>query len=376
MKLKIISFITIWGVIFNNFHLGGSILLTDILYSILVLLIFTILFAKKLTLDNFSKLLIIFIVYLLSTIAFNYIFYKNTAGLLSQYRFLWGSVVLLFLYVYFKDRETIHLKRNYINLILFSSVFIILQNVSFHLLKFHFMFTFGDFDLIKNSSFYADPSNPLHLYIRSGGLFREPSWFAIFAMPSIYFLYKSKDIKKLIIIVGGLVLSTSSLGYLFLIFLLTYIVLLTKSPKIKIYTFLLVFSLFIGAYVVYTQNEFIFERLFFVLETGGSIEPRLLEPIRHLIANLSFFGVDTTFIKSDDERLFIATLLYVIFSFGFIGLLLFFPLIVSLKLRYIYFSMSLFLIVLIEGLSGRIDFWVLILIFLLTKSNKLQKVTT
>ena len=340
-------------------------MLTDVIYGVLGAISLPLILRVKL--DFQFLLLLKFAIYIAIAISLNYFTYENDVSLLSQLRFLAGVAVTSLLYMYFKDKDFSLIKRHYLGLVLVSSFFIILQNLSFHLFQYHFFFSFGDFDLIRNSTSSADPSSPLHMSIRSGGLFREPSWFAIFSIPAIYFLYESRRLKEFLVLATGLVLSTSSIAYFFLFSIFVHITFFSRGARTKFYACAIVSIAAI--FILYWHNAPIFERLLFFLSTGGSIEPRLLTPLNYFLQNLSLSGVDTTFIKSSDgERLFFGTLLYIFFSFGLLGLLSFLSLIIPMQINAFYFVVCFLAAFLIEGMSGRIDFWILILIFILWRN--------
>lgn len=231
MKLKIISFITIWAMIFNNFHLGGSILLTDIIYTFLALyMVFAI---KKVDTNFRIKYLCSMFIFFMFVAGMNFLIYQDNHNLLSQYRFLFGLFILIVFYNYYKIYEIEHLKKFYIYFVLSASLFIILENVAYHLLHYHFFISFGDFNLLRISTDGAIPG--IHPYIRSGGLLREPSWYVVLMIPSIYMFYKQQEIYKLLVVVFGIIFSTSSLGYIYLLFFSLYVTFLTKGIKKKMF---------------------------------------------------------------------------------------------------------------------------------------------
>lgn len=362
---KLIVFISIYGVIFNNFRIAGSLLLTDILFTVIA--VFMLVESKKTKIKSQAKYIFVYIWITLVIIILNYFYYSNKISALSQLRFLWGGIITFVFIFYYTEKKSKEFLKQYLSFIVIASIFIISQNVTFHLFNYHFFLSFGDYDLLRFSTDGAVPG--VHSYIRSGGLFREPSWYAIFAMPSIFMFHKLREKLNLFLVLLGIVISTSSLGYLFILLFIGVLVVLSKSLKLKIYTVLIAIVSFVLLYLVYFEYAFLFDRLIFVLETGGSASIRVLDPLEHLSSNITLFGTDTSFMKSKDEVFFVNTFLYIFFSFGLFGLILFIPLIISLRLKYIYYSIGLLLTIVIEGLAGRVDFWVLIVIILLIRSG-------
>ena len=125
-------------------------------------------------------------------------------------------------------------------------------------------------------------------------------------------------------------------------------------------------------YFLYLEYEFLFERLLFTLETGGSGQIRVIEPFSKFFENFSFLGVNTDFIRGGADGFFVNSFLYIYFSFGLIGLILFLPLIISRQIKYMFISFSLLFTIIIEGLTGRIDFWIISLIFLLMRIERIK----
>jgi hypothetical protein len=203
-------------------------------------------------------------------------------------------------------------------------------------------FDFGYYSLEENvTSIY----NPVDTFLyRTGGVFKEPSWFALFVAPVLDIAYKQKHYRVFFICVLGLILSTSGLA-----FLLIALFLLLKIKRLK---FLLVSLISIA--LIY----FIFPDIFGRISEGGSLQIRVLDPFKEMIDinNLSFIGVNMSRVYFNNTGGFINTFVFMYLSFGIIGLLLIlqlFKFIFSL-----YTSIALLLIIMIEGCYGRIDFWI------------------
>lgn len=368
MKLKIISFITIWSVIFNNFHLGASILLTDIIYGILIILILPSLKIRFNLLNSFFFLLLS--VYLL-LITVNFVIYQEIHSLLSQCRFIFGLIALFVLYLYFNNRDLYYLKKYYINFVIIASLFIIIQNFTFHVLGFHFQLSFGKFNLMEISFDGAIPG--IHSYIRSGGLFREPSWYVVFLIPGLYLTFKERNFISFFILCLGIIFSTSSLGYLYIFLFILIVVLLSNNNKLKLGFLIVSLFIFSGFYLIYLYYEVLFERLIFTLQTGGSLEVRVIEPFKLFFNKFSLLGANTSFIGNGNE-LFVNSFLYIFFSFGILGIFLFLPLIISFRQKYLFISICLLLTIIIEGLIGRMDFWIVLLVFLLMRNTNFERI--
>ena len=352
---------SIFFVVLNNFKISSSFLMTDILYTFLA---FYFLYKlKKFQVTVLFKPLFYLSFFIFVSII-NYIFYENSTSLLSQFRFIWGLLIFWVFYIYFHQslirQETLF--KAYLFFCTYCSIFILLQNILFHVFKVNVFITFGEFDLIRNSMDGA--TSGLDSMVRSGGFFREPSWYAIFMMPAIYMLFELKDYRRLIILILGILLCTSVTGFVYLCTFLFSIAILSSSIKLKLYSILLIILMPIILYWAFLTLPFIFERLIYVFENGGggSAETRIFEPFKHFYDNISFFGVDVTFLKDNGNVFFVNTFLYVFFSFGMVGTMVFLKLLISFKLRFIFLSISLLFAVVIEGLAGRIDFWIIVLI--------------
>lgn len=369
--MKLIPFLLVFSVIFNNFCIYGSFLLTDLIYTALG---FVMLYRQKnLKLDQYTGYLLFFIFTISSLILINFLWFDNTSGLFSQLRFIWGAAIAFIVSIYLQQSKSVdYFIHFYLVFIVCCSLFIIIQNFLFQFFNINIFLSFGEFSLIKNSTEGAQLG--INNTIRSGGFFREPSWYAVYAMPALPILHTNKNNLFLLVTVLGILASTSSLGYAFLLlFILTRLVSLNNF-KDKLFIILQLVLILFALWLLYLKYDFLFERLIFTLDTGGSASTRIFEPLKYLGDNISLFGSDTRFIKSEENILFVNTLLYIIFSFGIFGLFTFFPLVFSVKLKHAYYSIGLLTCIAVEGLSGRIEFWILIALFIVLKREiSLQK---
>jgi hypothetical protein len=181
-------------------------------------------------------------------------------------------------------------------------------------------------------------------------------------MPALLLFYRMRRTVALFILVIGLFCSTSSFFYIFLaLFFVTIFLGSDFEKKVKLIVF---FSLAVlSFYLVFLLYPFLFDRLSFVLVTGGSFIPRVLEPFRYLFENFTAFGGDIDFLKIGNKSdFFVNSFVYIALSYGLFGTILLSPYICSLHLGNFFYFSSLILAIAIEGMTGRIDFWILLLL--------------
>ena len=354
-------YLSVFLVIFNNFQLGPVFLLTDVLYTALG--IYFLFQLKSFRISTFYKPLL-FLSLFITIILVNYVLFQNISSVFSQIRFLWGMVIFWILYLFFDQKQSKKelLFKAYLVFCVYCSGFVIFQIFAFYILQTNIYITFGEFDDLRNSMEGAISGLQS---ARVGGFFREPSWYAIFVGPSLYILNELKNYRGLVIVGFGLLLSSSTYAILIVsVFLLSSVFFSTyaKSKVNALVTLLLIPPII---YVILSYAPFLFDRLFFIVENqgGGSYLTRILNPFSYFYENISFFGVDVSFLKGDDFVFFVNTFLYVFYSFGIIGTLAFLSLIISHRIKYIFLSFSLMLAISIEGMAGRIDFWIVLLIY-------------
>lgn len=335
--------------IFENFKLGENFVLSDLLYCLfIVVFCFKLVSVRFHSNENFFLYPIVFL--LIAT--FDYGLFHNSKMFMSQLRFVFNCSVFAILATYFiRQNFTIKEKliSTYTYVCVICSCFIIIQFISFYVFRYNLAFDFGSYQGSINHASLETPS--LSAIYRTGGFFKEPSWYAVFMGPVLDITYKRKQIPQLIICILGLIFSTSSMGFLFLFF---FVAINLKSNKKYLFLFLAAFI------VLYFIVPMAFTRLFEAMNTqdgDNSNNSRVILPFTLVWEHGQFplFGLDIAILYDLEDSLFLNTFLFVVTSFGIVGFVFFMRMI--LNKGFPLLNMILIATVVIEGCYGRIDFW-------------------
>lgn len=323
----------------------GAFLLSDALYG----LIATFLFLKNKK-NVKSYLIFSYIIYYVLASILNYNYYANERGLQSSLRFIY-NFFLCIIFIACLDQKEMRKKiiDGYLNACLFFSFFIFLQIFLYYVLKINLNLDFGDLASQQNMASEYDPLSDL-MY-RTGGLFKEPSFFAAFVSPSIFILYRYRYFKKLFYVLLGIIFSTSGLGFAVILIFSSYII-VNANTKFKI-----LFVIF--CFLIFVSIPFVFQHVML----GGSTEIRLVEPFVALIeeGDIGLLGGNPAMHYFGDEiLLWINTFVFILLYFGFLGILLFIKFIYYTNA--IYLTITILCLIIIEGLYGRIDFWMVVFV--------------
>lgn len=340
-------------VIFSNLEIGNF-LLSDIIYGFFAVYVF--LKFKKSPTNG------IVIFYFITITLMNYIAYSNFRALLSTLRFDFGLIICMLLYSRFNNSVYRRkLVNGYCYACVLFSLFVLFQFFCYYVLKVNIDFSFGDYAREENSAGSYDVLSDL--YYRTGGMFKEPSWYAAYVSPVLFILTIQKRHKELIICLVGLLASTSGLGFAILAIYAIWTALLFDK---KVGTFV-VFAVFLA----YTYLPFLFNKLSGgVLGENSSFAIRIIEPFE-ILNNIKFsiIGINPSYHydSSGSVMYFLNTFMFIYYYFGIIGLFLFLKFIFTKKIPIL--CISIIVVILIEGLYGRIDFWMMLLACLLFNSS-------
>ena len=344
--------------------IAGNFVLADYLY----LFFCVVAFSRTYNLKRNPKVFL-YVLYFVLCALLVYSLYSNFRGLMSSCRFILGILFCSILFYSYNNvlyREKI--VKGYGYACVFLSIFVIIQFISYYVLHINIDLSFGDYaasaDTHANAAGFYDPLKDL--FYRTGGLFNEPSWFAAYVSPSCFILTRNKSYKEAFVVIVGLLMSTSGLGFVVLAIYLSWLI-LQYNKTIGIVVALLFLTAYIGL-------PFIFERASQGVD-GGSFEARITIPFTKIlqIPELSIFGINPAYhYDRFGEPLFFAnTLTFIYIYFGIIGLFVFF--------KYVYFkrffalTIAILAIISIEGLYGRIDFWMMVLACKIYSSQMLEE---
>lgn len=187
---------------------------------------------------------------------------------------------------------------------------------------------------------------------RAAGVFKEPSYFAIFTIPALIYYAKVKNFKKYLFYFVSMLASTSSLGIgvsILSLFIFISIGSINKRSFLIITTIFPIFLLSFLFYMFTTRNIAIL-RFFELGQGGGSLQERFFT-IFDVVQYFTFF-IDFDFsykilVASDG---WYNSFIYLVANFGLLFLLPFF--VFWKKIGLYSFSATLFLLLLTHSFSN------------------------
>lgn len=125
---------------------------------------------------------------------------------------------------------------------------------------------------------------------RAAGVFKEPSYFAIFTIPALFYYSLIGNLKKYFFTFLAMMASTSSLGIAVAILTLVFLFFRIKKTRKTLLSFIVIspLSLFLFVYFMVYSNNIGINRFYKLLDGGGSLEIRT-SSIFNLGSDLSIF---------------------------------------------------------------------------------------
>lgn len=210
----------------------------------------------------------------------------------------------------------------YLKVALLLSILLIIQLFFYYILNINFtmqlpipVFEVDTLDVI----------DPRYAGFRAAGVFKEPSYFAIFISPALLYYAKVNVLKKYIFYFVVLIASTSSFGIAFAILSLFIFVSRGVHNKNNLMIIMTMFPLFLIGFVgfmLFTQNIAIL-RFFELSQGGGSLQERLFNMF-NVVSDFSFFvnydlSRDVLIFNSKD--IWYNSFVYLVANFGLIFLI-------------------------------------------------------
>lgn len=157
----------------------------------------------------------------------------------------------------------------YLRLSIIFSALLIVQVVAYHLFGVVFAYIDTPLDIQPNSVLGLDIATQ---GFRSGGVFKEPSYFATFVAPAVIYTAACKRYWLWGLFSAAIMLSTSSLGFIFIALSLIRFI----SPRSVV--ILLPIGLVFASLVLSGAVPILPDRVMETLEGGGSLSIRVVEP--------------------------------------------------------------------------------------------------
>jgi len=293
---------------------------------------------------------ILFFYYFLVMSVFNFILYQNLSALGSSFRFVFNLFVYILLLVSFDNQ--LYRKRviwGYIYACEFFSLVIIVQFIVYYIVGVNLQINIGQFDPTGNQ--YDHTGLLADKLYRTGGLFNEPSWYASFCAPCIFIVDKLRNRIGYLVCLFGIILSTSGVGYAAL-----GVYGLWKTFKLKP-----IYTLMILVIVISLLTPIMF--LLAPSIDKLSLENSRLEVYAYIYSKaiISLFGVNlnSLYVTEGEFEYFLNTFSFVYLFWGLVGLFIFIRIFYYKKI--VFLTIAIVAVIMIEGLYGRIDFWMMLL---------------
>lgn len=305
-----LSIIIVLAPVFSNYVLLGPISIGDFfVFTAVVLLI------KNLKIDILS-IGSIFVAFIIIFIGFCVLYGEGVSSGFFRMGFYYSA---FFFVVSLQKVNFDKFFSVYINCCIFFSVSLIFQWMAYKFLN-------SSFPLQLPIPYYeSDTLKVLNDLFRSGGWFKEPSYFAIFLIPATFYLLSQKEYLKYFTIVSASLISTSSLAIF--VFLTSILLSLIRTERGWVWlTCLMPVFLAIFFCVLYFFNEWtVVSRVVDIYLDGGTLNERALpfldiiqlsiniipNPIAH---NLVVMG-------GDNGAIWYASAAYILASVGWVGFL-------------------------------------------------------
>ena len=261
--------------------------------------------------------------------------------------------------VLFRASNPLFAKRvltTYLALALVASVVVIVQVVWFRVTGGILAPDLSAIEVEPNSVFQAAKVNG---EFRTGGLFREPSWFIVFVAPACFWFLRARSMLRSAIVTIGILLSTSSLGLVVLLLEVVEAFVLRGKKKLRNGVIVVILAV-LGAAAVTRIVPASTERAAANLNGEGSITIRLFSPLL-LVSNpadWSFLGVNTSWMRGDSDNSednWLDSAVYAVVLLGIPWAILFYA--ALFKIAGPAGGIVLFTLILFEGCIGRPDFW-------------------
>ncbi len=251
--------------VFSNIGILGKLTLGDL--AIITIFSFCLLFTRKINIICLLGILLMLIVSFLA-IAYYLTSYQNGIFQIARLSFYIFSffIVLNFLQ---KSNYKLSLVKFYILISTIFSLLLIIQISFYYFIGYKIIYINTPLDIEVNSILMLDIETQ---GFRSGGIFREPSYFAIFIAPGLYYSALFRRWYLWCLFALSTILSTSSLGYIFI-----------GISILRIFKLKHVLYLFVAIFFIYLfnlmSNSFLPNRLLETLAGGGSFPIRITDPL-------------------------------------------------------------------------------------------------
>lgn len=336
-----VSLLILFSPLFSNYVFLGALSYGDLLILIAIFLSVFMLRLDFLLLLSMLSLILLFIISFFILINGGYDF----LSLLRASFYLFAALFLSNLSKsFYSDFLDIYLK-----IVYFFAVVVILQSVFYYLSGAVFPLDLPFETYEQNTLQIVDLENQ---GFRTGGLLKEPSYYALFAIPAVYYVsFVKRNIKWHLFLVISLFLSTSSLGIAFSLFTFFSFFLGNRKSKASLN---LIFTLFLFLFLLLFVALFFsvfhdlpwISRFFKIFSDGGTLNDRF-SPLIYVIRESGFFTKGDLYYevtKSDASSVWYNSASYLLSIYGWIFLLPLTFLLLKVRRRFIIYIAAILLV--------------------------------
>ena len=207
----------------------------------------------------------------------------------------------------------------YINCSLFFSISLIIQWLIYQLLNISVPLQ------LPIPHYELDTLLAIDHVFRSGGWFKEPSYFAIFLAPAFFYLLHSRAyIKYSLIVIAGVV-STSSLAVFLILASIAFFFLKVREKRVSTLFLASVLVILLCSAVIFGGESILISRVVEVFVSGGTLNERLLPMLEILHLSESIFvnpvAHELMLGSGDSGLVWYSSAAYMLASLGWLGYL-------------------------------------------------------
>lgn len=304
----------IFSPVLSNYVFWGALSIGDV--SLFISLLF---FIKKIEVSNFTLITLLICIGIILISIFLFV----DGGIVPK-SFPRASFFLLILPFFLSlSRECYYyILIVYLKISFFLSILLIIQLFIYYLLNVNFIM---QLPLPVFEVDTLDVIDPRYAGFRAAGVFKEPSYFAIFISPALLYYAKVNVLNKYIFYFATLIASTSSFGIAFAILSLFIFISKGLSNKNNLMIIVIFFPLFLLAFIffiLFTQNIAIL-RFFDLYQGGGSLDERFFNMFK-LFNEFSLFvnyNLSKEVLIFNSKNIWYNSFIYLVANFGLIFLL-------------------------------------------------------
>lgn len=309
-----ISLLILLSPLFSNYVFLGALGYGDLLIFIAIFLSIFMLRLNRLFLFSMLALFSLFVISFFVLINGGYDFFSLLRATFYLFAALFLSNLNKEFYSEFLD---VYLKIAY-----FFAIVLVIQTIFYYVSGLVFSLELPMVTYEESTLQIVDLENQ---GFRTGGLLKEPSYYAIFTIPAVYYVsFVKRSIKWHLFLVLSLFLSTSSLGIAFSLFTFSSFIGGNRKNKAAL-SLILVLILLVSVLLFFSIFHDVpwVSRFFEIFSGGGTLNDRF-SPLIEVVGESGFFtsgDLYTKVTKSDASSIWYNSVSYLLSIYGWVFLL-------------------------------------------------------